>query len=71
MNYSEIIKEERISIAYRWDKTREEGRYHYDLLTPFALSRDQMELIMNMIRQMKISERPFPEALSLLYPKEE
>lgn len=49
---------------------RAENAYHYDLVVPHLLSRDQMELILRMIGHMK-QERPYLNELKLCWKKEE
>ena len=47
-----------------------QAAYHYDLNVPHLLSRDQMELILRMISQMK-REHGTMEPVRLLWRKEE
>ena len=45
--------------------------YHYELTVPHLLSRDQMELILRMIGQMKRGYSPEIEPISFFWRKEE
>ena len=49
---------------------RTENAYHYDLVVPHLLSKDQMELILRMVGQMK-QETPHLFVLEFFWEKEE